>query len=350
MAVLACVVAAYAASHVVMGYAARYAEIDLGAYLWWQEEYLQLFTPSNYENRGTDRLLIYGPSESREAFMPKRLTELLPTLKAYQHSQSIGTIDDGLVVLNYIEQAYGSAAMPRSILLGITTRFISNIRGEPSPLFRAINRYSPDFKLDESTKPPTLVHKSFLESYFARLRFINRQQQRYRSSIRAIVRHYLIMLKPSLEENEWLARQLTPAKYYHLRRLPIEATKEWLSRPGSFWEAVHAWKPAEDRGQIIRNLSAYKAIAKRHHTDLYVVNMPELSWNRKLYQPGAYEAYLAAVTDALGHAPFLDLRTYLSDDDFFDSCHATKAGSIKVSTRVAAFIIEQQQRQKALQP
>ena len=74
-----------------------------------------------------------------------------------------------------------------------------------------------------------------------------------------------------------------------------------------------------------------------------MVNLPELSWNRVLYQPGRYEAYLDIVGLALGETPFLDLRTFLPDDDFYDSAHPTWDGGMRVSKRVGAFIAERLQ-------
>ena len=74
--------------------------------------------------------------------------------------------------------------------------------------------------------------------------------------------------------------------------------------------------------------------------ELYVVNLPELSWNRELYKPGRYEAYLELVKSALGDTPFLDLRTFLADEDFFDDAHPVWPAGFRVSQRVAAFIDE----------
>lgn len=316
----------------------RHAEVRLGAYTWWQEEYLQLFTPSNYVDRGRGRLLMYGPSESREAFLPERFDARLPDLRAYQNAQSIGTIEDFVVVLDYIEQAYGSSAVPEAVLLGVTTRLMANIRSEPSPLYAAINKYSPVFRLDESTSPPKLVRKTLSESFKAHVAFRLRQQRRYRSGLRAVVREALIALSPALADSERLRRSLTPSKYHHLAPRPIDRTIAWLNSPTSFWAAVHAWVPSDHRESIRFFLERVRATCSRHGSALYVVNLPELSHNRALYRPGRYEAYLDAVRSALPGVPLLDLREALSDELFYDSCHPTLSGSIEVSDRIAAWI------------
>ncbi len=340
LGVVGCVVGAFSLAHTTMASFARIAETELGAYTWWQEEYLQLLTPSNYIDRGADRVFMYGPSESREAFIPEVFNERLPKHRAYQHSQSIGTIEDGLVVLDYIEQAYGDSATPKVLLFGITTRFISNIRNMPSPLYKAINRYSPEFRLDDSGERPNLVRRGLWESLRARFAFLCRQQQRYRSTIRAFLREAVARVYPNEKLLDRLRVSLTPSKYHHLSRRPIEGTKQWLVAPGSFWEEVHAWEPEKNQNQINKDLTTLIEFARRHGSELYIVNMPELSWNRILYPPGQYESYLAAVKDAIRDTPFLDLRTFLSDDSFYDSCHPTLQGSIEISQKIAEFIAQ----------
>lgn len=265
---------------------------------------------------------------------------MLPGIKPYQNSQSLGTLEDGLVVLDYIERAYDRAAIPDVLLLGITTRFIADIRAEPSPLFRAINRFSPDFRLDETQHPPALVPESALGAFRARFALLAMQPERYRRGMLAVARNLMIKVAPSLAGYQRLWEPLQPAKYQVGKLGSDAAIKAWLVSPGNYWEAVHEWDPERDRDRVTRELHLLLDYTRRHGVHLYVVNLPELSWNRQLYKPGRYEAYLDVVAKALGTTPFLDLRTAVPDEDFFDDAHTTWPASIRVSKRVAAFIAE----------
>lgn len=340
LTILLCVGVAFAATHLVLESAARFAERHLGAYLWKEQDYLRLFSPSNHVDRGRDRLLIYGPSEAREGLLPEEIARVTPGFEPYQNSQSIGTLEDGLVVLNYIERAYGRSATPDAILLGITTRFIGDIRTQPSPLFRGIDKYSPHFKIVEGTHPPGLAPKSALESARAHWDLLSLQPDRYRRGLFAIASGLATKAMPSLSAEPRIWMPIAPAKYLPGTPWPAEATKAWLVEPGNFWEAVHAWDPERDRERVTRELRMLLEYTSRHGIQLFVVNLPELSWNRDLYQPGRYEAYLAIVKTALGETPFLDLRTFLTDDEFFDDAHPNWTAGIRVSKHVATFIDE----------
>jgi hypothetical protein len=70
----------------------------------------------------------------------------------------------------------------------------------------------------------------------------------------------------------------------------------------------------------------------------FVVNLPEHPMNRAMFAPDRYDAYLDTVRTAIGSTPFLDLRTLLAEDDFFDEMHPTWKGGIAVSRAVGAFV------------
>ena len=80
------------------------------------------------------RLLIYGPSEAREGLLPDEIAREAKGLKPYQNSQSIGTLEDGLIVLRYIEGAYGPRRRSRRDSARGQTRFVGNLRTLSSPL------------------------------------------------------------------------------------------------------------------------------------------------------------------------------------------------------------------------
>ncbi|MEQ1574345.1 MAG: hypothetical protein ABL993_08880 [Vicinamibacterales bacterium] len=342
LTVLALVGLLFAGAHLALEATARYAESRLGAYLWKEQDYLRLFSPAYHAGRGAGRLFIYGPSEAREGLLPEEIEHVVPDLKPYQNAQSIGTIEDGLVALNYIELAYGRAAVPDEILVGITTRFIANIRMQRSPLFEGIKKYSPHFTLEEGTHPPTLVPKSTLDATLSRVRLLALQPDRYRRGMVAVGAPLVNHVVPSLSAYE---RVLTrPAKYLTRKIGPESDIRKWLTTPGNYWEAVHTWNPEADRGRITHDLQLLIDYTSRHGIRLYIVNLPEWSPNRDLYLPNRYEAYLDIVTSAIGDTPFLDLRTFLNDDEYYDEAHPTWDGGIRVSRRVAAFIKEHRER------
>jgi hypothetical protein len=328
------------ATHLVLEGTARFAEGHLGAYLWKEQDYLRLLSPANHVNRGAGRLFIYGPSEAREGLLPEEIGRVVRDLRPYQNAQSIGTLEDGLVVLDYIEAAYGPTAIPDAILLGITTRFIGDIRSQPSPLFKGINRYSQHFKVDEGSHPPRLVQRSAIESWIARLSLLRLQPDRYRRGVFAVASRLAVGAVPALGAYQKSWEPIMPAKYLEGKLSRESEIKKWLASPKSFWAAVHDWEPERDRARVMREVGLLLNYTRRHGIKLYVVNMPELSWNRDLYKPGRYEAYLDMVHSAFGNTPFLDLRTFLSDDEFFDDAHPVWHAGIRLSRRVGDFIAE----------
>jgi hypothetical protein len=337
-AAMACVVLMFVGVHAALEAAARFAERHLDAYLWKEQDHLRLLSPANHADRGARRLLIYGPSEAREGLLPGDIGKAVPGLEPYQNSQSVGTLEDGLVVLRYLESAYGPSAVPQAVLLGITTRFIGDIRTQPSPLWAAIDRYSPQFRVVRGTHPPALAPRTFLESLRPRYEMLRLQPDRYRRGLFAVASRTATRVVPSLAAKRRSWEPISASKHLIGKYASEAATRRWLTTPGNHWALVHAWDPARDRERVTREIRMYKDFSAKHGTELYVVNLPELSWNRELYLPGRYEEYRRIVREALGETPFLDLRTFLPDELFFDDCHPTWDGAIRVSAEVGAFI------------
>ena len=99
------------ALHAVLEPLASWAEQERGAYLWRTEEWLALFTPANYADRGDGRLLLMGPSEAREAFVDSALRERLAGWETIQHAWVWSTLEELVVFLEYLERAHGDAAL-----------------------------------------------------------------------------------------------------------------------------------------------------------------------------------------------------------------------------------------------
>ena len=331
------VVLVWTGAHAGLETIARYAERHLDVYLWKTQDYLRLLTPTYQVDRGRGRLFIYGASEAREDLLAEEIGRVATAWKPYQGSMHSAVLDETLVVLEYLERAYGATAMPEALLLGITSRFIADIRREPSPLYGGIDKYSPDFKVLEDRGRPRLVEKTAIEGLLARAAILNLQPDRYRRAAFAIVNHVLGPSVPALARYE--ARLTRPGKYINTRLAPEHMLRAWLVDPESQWAPVHAWDPNLARDQVTASLRRLREYTNRHDIQLFVVNLPETSWNRVLYKEGRYEAYLASVRAALPGVPFLDLRSFVPDEEFYDETHTTWRGGIRVSTAVGDFLM-----------
>jgi len=326
-----------AATHLLLEQAARFAERDLSAFLWKQQGQLQLFSAHNYVGRGRGRLLICGPSEAREAFLPDEIRTGLQGLEPYQNSQSIGTLESTLIILEYIERAYGPSAIPEAILLGVTPRFVANIRHGRSPLYMAINRYSPHFSVEDEDGSPRLVPRSAGESLRARMALLSLEPDRYRRGLFAIGTQLAASVMPSLAAQRAVWGPVREAKYLTGRIESDQTIRDWLTDPNGVPAAVRAWDANADRRSqdVFRRFMDF---TERYGVRLYVVNLPQLSWSRELDNPNRYAAYLKLVRDAIGDTPFLDLRTFVPDDGFYDSLHVTWREGKRVSRRVEMFV------------
>jgi hypothetical protein len=137
-----------------------------------------------------------------------------------------------------------------------------------------------------------------------------------------------------------LEKRTRPAKYLdgHLASAP--ELRRWMAEPLSFWPSVHGWEPARDRQRVLEELGRLRAYVSRLGLRLYVVNLPESTVVRELYSPGRYEQYLELVREGVAGTPFLDLRTFLRDDEFFDESHPTWSGARRLSAAVGAFVAD----------
>lgn len=327
--------AAWLLVHAVFGGLAAYAEVHRDAYLWQEQDYLRVLSPTYHEGRGAGRLLIYGPSEAR-ALHPESMDLGAVALSAYQNSQVWAVLEDGLIVLDYLESAYGRGGLPDAVVLGLTPRFVGNVRRAPSPLVDGINKYSPHFSVDESQHPPRLVPRSRVQGALAQLRLLSLQPDRYRRGLIALADPITRWVRPDLADRLRFATR--PIRYYGTQLMPLEEVRSTLR--GRDWREARSWDVAADTGRSHDQLVQFRQFLADRGIALYVVNLPEHSWNRELYDPAWYSAYLAHVQRALPGVPFLDLRAFLDNDEFYDEAHATWSGGERLSEKVAAWLCE----------
>lgn len=334
----AIVALAFVTSHFALDRLARFIEDEERGYLWYTEEYLQLLVPSNYVGRGRGRMMLAGPSEAREGFLADRFDALLSGWRAYQNAQSLGTLEDLLVTLDYVERSYGADALPDRLVVGMTPRFFGSLRPVPSPLFAALNRHAMHYGVDVEASPPRLIEKTGVAPLLARARFLEKQQRRYAAGCQGLLRAVLRRVHPAWVKRLWLDVGLTPSKYHHQPRRDIAKTIAYLDDPKSHWRVIHAWDPVADDERPRRDAARLRELCARHGIELFVVSFPELSHSRRRYGAGHFEAYLALLHESFPGVPLLDLTDLLPDEDFYDASHPTLAGGERITERVAELI------------
>ena len=130
-----------------------------------------------------------SPLCGRTYFM-KNSTRPFPKMRTFQGGLSVGTVDDLLISLEYIEQVYGRKALPQ--VLG--PRDIATICGESpggtSIYVRRWSCYSPYYGVEETPSGPRLKPKASWQGWFSWLRFVVfKQQKRYLASFSALARN-----------------------------------------------------------------------------------------------------------------------------------------------------------------
>jgi len=330
------------------------------SYPWRDEDWLRYLLPDLFVGDGERRALIIGPSEAREDLLYERLDSAFPGVRHIQGAQSMGTLEDALLLLEYLEHAHGADALPDRIILGTTPRFVSSIRrGTRSPLAMAINRYSPEYRVVRSREGPRLVRKDQWDGIAARIRFAGKQPDRYRAAVcatllRAFPQHDAADGAapagggPIARLARGLDRCRSPYRWHGAPPLERDELEGWLKDPTSFWSATRRWNPDVDAKRIVPELRRLRAFAERHGITLHLVNLPEHPLFRNSFPPARYQGYLRLLQQGLGNVPCLNLHTALSASEFFDLGHATLPGAIRVTDLTIEFIRQHEARTRNL--
>jgi hypothetical protein len=328
-----------------------WAEVRYNLYPFREEDYLRYLLPSMYEGRGHNRLLLAGPSEAREGLLEQAFDRELGGMHAFNAAQSLGTLDDLLVGLEYIEKVYGNDAKPKILVVGITPRFVANIRSadEESPLVKAINRYSPYYRVEETAVAGSyLVPKNKWEGMRGWALFLHKQPVRYRPALGGLLyetySRYLKgnaladRLAPILERD--LAVSTSPHRERDGGPWSPDQLQAALAARRHFWAKTSEWDPSEDATRLQAQLTRLKQLATNWGTQLYVVNLPEHPMTRQTYERGRYQKYLTLTREALGDTPFLNLRELLNSEEFYDLAHPTLEGAQRETDLVVKFVME----------
>ena len=315
---------------------ARWVEVEQDGYLWWKEEWMQLFGAENFVDRGGDRILLAGSSEVREGFLFDEFEAELQGFEVYNNAFSNQTLETLVIVLQYIETVYGPSAMPRKIVVGFTPQTLLNVPTlEASYWPRVIDRYSPQVKLDVGSRPARLIRKGRREAVTARYRYFTHQARRYQGALRGVMRAGILSVSPGMADRYWLRLGLVPSLYHHLprrdQREQLQAFRRVLPSPP---DPVAMAATVRAQWAVLRDLMA------AHDVELYVVNVPQSSLLRDDYYSAVYDDYEQLLRSVVGDTPYLDLARYLRDDEFFDLTHPTLAAARRTSRRVAQFVRE----------
>jgi hypothetical protein len=350
---------------------ATWAERDLDAYPFMQEDWLRYLIPTKFVQKNTSKILLTGPSTVRENLLYERFEEEFPEHSVIQGGISLGTIDDVTAALQYIRRVYGDDALPRIVVLGVSPRFIANIP-ENRALKGGIDRYSPYFSTVQNDAGLVLVPKNPAETLISRYRFLaHKQPDRFRTAIIALGSHLIagdlfsqrngdrkttiqkilnrLFKRPEIgriigntrfkraldyDFTEVLAWMTSPYKYRLNPPVNINGLIGWMDEKNSWWQDVHAWNPHATIQATTASLERFNLEITENDIDLFVVNMPERDVSRIRYDRENYAAYLELVRNTLGNAHFLDLQDFLQTAEFHDLEHSIYTGSLRLTDKV----------------
>ncbi len=352
-----------------------WAERELDAFPFKEEDWLRYLLPSRFTDTGRDRIMLTGPSTVRENLLYRRFEEAFPEFSIYQGGISLGTIDDVTASLEYIEKAYGARSLPNLVILGISPRFIGNIP-DKRPFSLGLDLYSPFYAARHTDAGIVLEPKGPVDSLKARLDFLtNKQPKRFRTALLAILNDWLsdgndTNFDPNADMSRMTTRQelinrlfkhplsakfirngqfkraldfeftqvltwlVSPYKYLLSEPSNVEGLKGWLTDPDSWWRTVYTWNPAETQAQTTASIYRFTGFIRTHNIQLMVINLPERDISRELFDEVNYQAYLDIVRTSFGNVSFHDFREFSRPEEFYDAEHTVYQGSLRLSNEV----------------
>ena len=343
---------------------ARWSERRMDAYPYRAEDWLRYQLPTFFADRETDRMMLTGPSSVRENLIYDRFEEAFPETHIRQGAVSMATIEDALLSLRYIKRRFGEEALPDMLVVGISARFVSNIRRRPSPLITSIDQYCPRYRVELTEDGPRLVEKSAVESLWARRHFWSKQQPRFKAGLcsagllvmpadvpysefgedlkdlQTLPRSLALVRKIGLRAalGRCLRAYTLPYKYHQLEPRPPKMFVRWMTSHPSVWLHVYRWNPTPDEAAVRRQFDQLLDFAKEHQVKVFVFNTPEHEQCRAQYSTENYEEYLRIVKASIGNTPFVDLREALSANEFYDAVHGTFDGAMHLTDEVIPFL------------
>ncbi len=350
----------YVGLHVGLYRLVAWSETHTDAYPYRLEDWLRYLLPNRFEHFSSDTVILIGESAVRENLLHRRFNRAFPSTQTYQGSLSIGTIDDILVALEYLQKAYKMVDLPRAVVLGLTPRAVANIP-DVRALIPAVDQYSPFFRVEQTITGPHLVPKTWWESVRSRAQFfLSKSPQRYKTAFMAYFGYLLpykygpepcIRSSPSpdwpLQPSEWreglacgVWMYTSPYKYHHQPPRSLATLQRWLDTPGFPRSKLQDWNPVEHAKTVRARFERLVELTIDRGIRLYVVEMPEHEVSLRRYRPDYLKSYQELMQSVLTDIPYLDLREMLAPYEFHDMVHATWPGAIRVTDRVIDWLRE----------
>ena len=341
----------------------RWTEKNKNVYPFKYEDGLRYLLPNRFKNRGRDWIMLSGPSSAREGFLYDRFNQAFPDMETYQEALSLGTIDDLMISLQYIEKVYGPNVLPKVLVLGVSPRFVANIP-DKRPFILGINRYSPFYSVEQDADKLYLVQKKKLEGVGCRIRFFMfKQRARYRTTLatclgliinadlikgndqkkvtHVIDIHHSLVNKVLNNIIQFVKFNTSPYRYIDYPNVTEMEMRKRMHYKGSWWKDVHSWDPATDMKRTIKRLNDLKEFTSQFKIRMYVVNLPEHVASRELYDPTNYQRYIDLLIRSLPDLSFLNFREILENNEFHDMEHPNRIGAINLTDRVIEFILKE---------
>jgi hypothetical protein len=337
------------------------------AYPYKSEDWLRYLLPAYFGDDPRPRMMLTGPSTARENFLVEMFVDEFPDHRIFQGGLSLGTLEDVVTSLDYIERVYGANALPGVLVLGLSPRFVAEIPDE-RPFADGIDRYSRHFRTEHEGDEIRLVAKSRREGLRAEFKFrTQKQTPRYQVALLWLIREVLpealddALRNPALTRlaarsnvaglfdidrllqrglRSRIAELISPYKYRGVRTADLDELTGWLDDPKSWWRDVFDWDPSTNADVIRARFDGLLQLTRRHDIRLFAVNLPEREVGRVRYSAAHYARYEQLIRDALGDIPLLDLRLALEDREFHDSEHANQEGGVRMTSMVFDFMHE----------
>lgn len=314
-----------------------------------QESWYRFLLPSQFSTQDKPVIMLTGPSTVRENLRWEQIQEAFPDYHIYQGGISLGTTEDVMIALKLIEASYGEDALPDYVILGLGPRFLANLPPD-RPFETVVETYS-TWTVTAGPTGVELHKKPLFEAALAKMRFVGKQPERFRSALYAWTAYlggaveewplgetllrkagFLGVWKSQIERQ---LRLISPYKFSRSSGLSETDLAVYMS--GSWWESVFGWDVHKNGAAASLRLRQLLDFLDEHGIGLAVVNMPERSYSRSRFAFD-YEDYLSTILDGIGTAPFLDLSTFSHDEEFHDAEHTIPEGSRRLTTRVIVWM------------
>jgi len=349
----------------------KWAERDLQAFPFKNEDWLRYLLPTSFETTGRSRLMITGASTARENLRHEVFEAAFPDYDVFQGSFVYATFEDVAVSLEYVEKVYGAEALPAFMVFGIAPRVAAN-EPDDRPFTMGLNRYSPYYSAKQEPTRIVLEPKGSMEGLFARSRFLfSKSPERFRTGLLAVLNRNLNNGEEAAEGEPALAKAangllnlpgvggvLGKFGYPELRDFAFQDVTQHLISPYKYtldaplevpmvaredyegddivewWPSVYFWDPKQNEAVTRARIKHFADFIERHGIRVLVVNLPEHEASRLVFDEADYQEYLEIVQSELRNTEFLDLRDFLDAADFHDREHTTTDGSIRLSNKI----------------